>query len=216
MTNNETEKILALMRDNVLFSCVGSDEMKKVLIENSELVSYSKDEEIFSRDNYRRAIGMVVRGQAQVKKGRLFLSTHKAGDIFGAVTLFSDSNYYATQISALTACKVIFINKDGISELMQSSVCFSQSYISYLSQRIYFLNSRIDSLTAGNIEDKLTQYIKDNAAEVNGEKCFAVRSYGTLAANLDSGRASLYRAMDSLTEKGIISRDGKTIYLKKE
>lgn len=216
MTNYETEKIIELMKNNVLFSCVGSDELKKVLAENSELISYGKDKEIFSRDNYRHAIGMVVKGQAQVKKGKLFLSTHKSGDIFGAVTLFSDSNYYATQIVALTACKVVFISKDGISALMQNDVCFSRSYISYLSQRIYFLNSRIDSLTAGNIEDKLMQYIKDNAVDKDGKLCFAVRSYGTLAANLDSGRASLYRAMDSLTEKGVISRDGKTIYLKKE
>lgn len=216
MTNNEAEKIIELLKKTVIFSCVCEKELEKIITDSAELVSYCKEDVIFSRDSYRCAIGMVVKGQAQVKKGKLFLSTHREGDVFGAVTLFGDSSYYATEIVALTACKVVFINRNEISQLMQSDVRFSQNYIAYLSERIYFLNQRIDSLTAGNIEDKLVQYINDNAVETDGIRQYVVRSYGALAANLDSGRASLYRVMDSLTEKGIISREGKTIYLKKE
>jgi CRP-like cAMP-binding protein len=216
MNKSATEKIIELLKSSALFQHISPAELNTVINEYSDTVSYCKDEEIFSRNNYRHAVGLVISGSARVMKGKMLMSNHKPGDIFGAVTLFGDSCYYATEIIAQTACEILFINKDGIIHLMQNNVEFSENYIAYLSQRIYFLNRRIDSLTAGNIENKLIQYIEDNAEKNENGKSFTVKSYGALAANLDSGRASLYRAMDALTEKGIISREGKTIFLKKE
>lgn len=211
----EQEKSVVLLRKNDIFSCVSEKALLYAVEAFGEFVSYDKGDIIFSRDCYRHAIGLVLKGRADVCKGKMPLSTHVEGSIFGAVTLFGDNEYYTTEITASTPCEILFINKNGIEYLMKDDLRFAEAYIGYLSNRIYFLNARIDSLTAGNIEEKLIRFIQTNATEVDGEFVMNVKSYGSLAAAIDVGRASLYRAMDSLTENGIISRENKKIIIKK-
>lgn len=216
MYPSDIKKAISVLQTAPIFSSVSAESLENIVKNYSELISYQKGDVIFSRDSYRRAIGVVISGKAQVKKGKMPLSTHGSGDIFGAVTLFSDSDRYATDIHAASLCKVLFISREGILSLITESPTVSESYIAYLSNRIYFLNSRLESLTAGSIEENLLRYIRNNAVEENGNLQLKVDSYGKLAATLDVGRASLYRAMDSLTEKGIIFREDKKILLKRK
>lgn len=216
MYPSEIKKAISVLQTAPIFSSVSVENLEKTVKDYSELISYQKGDMIFSRDSYRRAIGVVVSGKAQVKKGKMPLSVHSAGDIFGAVTLFSDSDRYATDIFAATPCKVLFVSREGILSLITENPTVSESYIAYLSNRIYFLNSRLESLTAGSIEENLLRYIRNNAVEEDGNLQLKVDSYGKLAAALDVGRASLYRAMDSLTDKGIIFREDKKIFLKRK
>lgn len=215
MTDKKIESIALLIKNNPLFSSADCDSLKETVKNYCETVDYQKGETIFSPDSYRRAIGVILKGEAQVYKGKMPLSIHKKGNIFGAVTLFGEQEHYATNILALSECKVMFISKEGISFLMKENPDFAVGYIAYLSNRIYYLNSRIDSLTGTSVEDKLLRYIRNYAVCDNDTLALKVKSYGSLAASLDSGRASLYRAMDSLQEKGIINRQEKTIFLLK-
>ena len=82
------------------------------------------------------------------------------------------------------------------------------SYIAFLSQRIRFLNRKIDSFTAPSAREALLRHLleihRDGAAEITG-------GYSQLARTLNIGRASLYRALDALEAEGCIRRDGKCI-----
>ena len=152
---------------------------------------------------------MILSGSAQVKKGRVAISTLQRGDIFGAVSLFSDEPNPATSITARVECCAIFFSKDDIERLISENPDTAIGLASYLSNRIRFLTRRIESLTAGDCESKLLSFILDR--EENGVA--EIQSCADLARKLDVGRASLYRALENLEAAGNIRREGKKIYI---
>jgi DNA-binding MarR family transcriptional regulator len=80
-------------------------------------------------------------------------------------------------------------------------------YIRFLTQRIEFLNQKIQYLTAGCVERRLALYLMGQIPQDD----LAVQldiSAVSLADLLDVGRASLYRAMDRLTQDGFLTRNG--------
>ena len=199
-----------------IFSCVSENEIKNLIKEYGEEVTYNKNEVIFSHSEFKNKIGILFKGTAKVYKGKMPLSVLESGDVFGAVTLFSDKDYFTTDIIAQSDCKIIFISKEGIKFLLKNNEKFAENYIGYLSDRIYFLNSRIDFLTSDNVENSLISFIKNNADYSQNKPFLKIKSYSELALKINSGRASLYRAMDNLEKCGIISRDGKNIYLERK
>ena len=75
----------------------------------------------------------------------------------------------------------------------------------FLSRKIIYLNKKLATLTAGSAEKKLAAYISEH--QIDG--VFTATSLSELANILQMGRASLYRAIDSMTENGIIKKSGK-------
>lgn len=56
-------------------------------------------------------MGMILTGSAAVNKGRAVINTLVPGDIFGAVTLFSDEPSPATTVTARVECSAVFFEK---------------------------------------------------------------------------------------------------------
>ncbi len=129
--------------------------------------------------------------------------------MFGAVTLFSSYDFFVNTITAISGCVVLLFSYESVMQVMHKEPEVWKSYIQYLSDRIYFLNDRIDEFTASNIVGRLAMYI-DEAS--NGRDKFKLNvSVITLSKQLDIGRSSLYRAFDRLEEIGAIKKDGKEI-----
>ena len=84
------------------------------------------------------------------------------------------------------------------------------NYVAYLSQRIWFLNEKIDALAAGSAEGKLAQYLLTHSR--GGWMEWDCSATG-LAKRLGVSRASLYRALDTLTASGAIRREAAGIRL---
>jgi CRP-like cAMP-binding protein len=81
------------------------------------------------------------------------------------------------------------------------------SYVRFLTRRIQFLNRKIRYLTAGSAEQRLALYLLSEIPE-EGVPVRLEISAVSLADLLDLGRASLYRAMDRLSEDGFLVRNG--------
>lgn len=154
-------------------------------------------------------MGMIITGSAAVNKGRAVINTLVPGDIFGAVTLFSDEPSPATTVTARVECSAVFFEKDAIAELIESEPGAAIGFAAYLSARIRFLTRRIEALTAGDSASKLLSYLLER--EQDGE--VDIQSCAELARRLDVGRASLYRALDNLETSGDIRREGKKIFI---
>ena len=127
-----------------------------------------------------------------------------AGKLFGASTLFSDSSEYLTELKAGSDCKVFFMPSEIISELIVGEPSFALDYVAFLSGKIRFLNERLSELSAPSALQKLSSYLLKDDGRIALSKV-------QLASALGIGRASLYRALDDLTEKGYISSDGKSV-----
>lgn len=196
---------------NKIFSHCSQEE-KEILVSVAVVRSFQKGKVIFCAKNKERCIGLIAQGSASVSKGaknQVTISRLHEGELFGAVTLFASRNTFVNTITATSDCTVVFFSYESIMDLMQSNPEVWQSYITYLSDRIYFLNDRIDEFTASNTLAKLAMYL-DECSKGKDEFKLPI-SMISLSKLLDIGRSSLYRSIEELEEVGAIKREAKQV-----
>ncbi|MCL2562785.1 MAG: Crp/Fnr family transcriptional regulator [Oscillospiraceae bacterium] len=174
---------------------------------------YTRGEAIYDPTHFDRALGLVLSGKieaAQHADGRpLTLRLHKTGDVFGAAALFAETSDYPARLTALTQTRVLFFEESLLRDLMAKDAKAAENYIAFLAGRIQFLNHRIQSLTAGNAEALLGNFLLNQAPTDN--TITPDIGMAPLARRLGISRASLYRAFDALEQRGYIQKTGKTI-----
>ena len=100
----------------------------------------------------------------------------------------------------------------GGASFARSALCFQ--YIALLSEKILFLNRRIDTFTADDVSARLRGMLKDFWLRQGKGGAFTLPcSYTQLAALLNVGRASLYRALEQLEREGLFTREGRVFRL---
>ncbi len=175
-----------------------------------ETVAHKSGEDIYSADNFRRAVGIVLSGTAICNSslnGGVTMRLLGEHDCFGVAAVFSLDTRYVSYISAKTDCSVLFIPEAVISEAIEQIPQFAQNYISFLTTRIQYLNTLVDAYSSPRIEVRLARYI---VAYVGGRDVPFNLNMTALSKSLGIGRASLYRALDELEGRGLINReDGK-------
>ncbi len=211
-----TAKILDTIHSAKIFCDADKDILKKIFMQaEPEILTYKKGETIYSLSQFRLAVGIILKGGARVVKDNgIEISTLKEKEIFGCASLFASRDYYVNNIVAVKDCKVIFISKETVEKIMKEDNNFSLSFIRYLSDRLYYLNTRIVSFTGGTAESRLAHYLNNSFSKNESEEILISASH--LAFSLDVSRASLYRAFDKLCENGAIIKEGKTVTLVNE
>ena len=213
MTKSTLNSALNFLKQTRIFKDADEKILTSVLNTYGKSVSYAKNDTVFSRETYSPVLCLIIKGEARVSKGETVISHLKDGEIFGAAFLYNQSYEFENTVTALTPLKVVIIEKNGVDELIKSDSSVSFNYISYLSERIGFLNSKIEGYTKPNAEEKLMLYLKKNA-DINNGKCEISVSMTELSHVLQISRASLYRVIETLENQGKICRDGKKIYVK--
>lgn len=178
----------------------------------AQVREYGRGQVIYSPEDFRRELGFILRGAVTVTKGALTVSELTAGELFGAAALFTDEEKYVSTLTVRAPCRVLFLSQTAVASLIDTEPVIRENYIRYLAQRIRFLSAKVDALSSGSGERKLSDYLLKNAGD-SGR--VTVRSMTDLASRLGMGRASLYRELSKLTEAGIIARSGKTVTLLK-
>ncbi len=165
------------------------------------------------------SVGILISGRGVIyssDKGRqTILKFIAPGNAVGVASLFADD----PPNTRIVACgdgksEMLFIERSAFEDLLKSerSARFRINLVCFLADRVSFLNSKIDYVTAGNADRRLAIFIKNTPLANDGSLSIGM-SMTSLALALDIGRASLYRALDSLEEQHIISREGKRIFL---
>lgn len=193
-----------------LFADIPPDE-RQGLFADLSAERYPAGAVIYSRTEFRRAMGVVLSGRLAVLKGKdLLLNTLGPGDCFGVAALFCPAEDYVTTVETKGPATLVFLDHGWLTGLFQRVPQAAVAYITFLSQRIRFLNRKIDSFTAPTAQEAVYRHMEETAregrVEING-------GYSQLARTLNIGRASLYRALDALEGEGRIRRKGKTVYL---
>ena len=213
MTKSTLNSALKFLKNTRIFKDADEKLLTNVLNTYGKSVSYSKNDTVFSKETYSPVICIIIKGEARVSKGETVISHLKDGEIFGAAFLYNQSYEFENTVTALTPLKVVIIEKSGVDQLIKCDSSISFNYISYLSERIGFLNSKIEGYTKPNAEEKLLLYLKKNA-DINNGKCEISVSMTELSHVLQISRASLYRVIETLEQQGKICRNGKKIYVK--
>lgn len=171
-------------------------------------------EEIYSPQTRSDGLGILLEGAATaftphpIKK--VILRTFTSGAVFGVTDWYAENQACFSRIEAQEPSKVLLIAPSAVRHLLENSQPFREHYIRFLTDRIRFLNQKIGYLTAGSAEFKLSHYLLSLGEH---QTVVLPLSMSALAEMLDLGRASLYRAFDTLIEDGFISKHGKTITL---
>jgi CRP-like cAMP-binding protein len=160
--------------------------------------------------NAPRALGVLLEGRLEIQSsdsGRcVILRELSAPDLFGAAALFCENDAPLSHVKSKGRCTLLFIPLEAVRVLLAEDEAFREGYLSFLAGRVQFLNRKIRCFTAGSAERRLALWL---AAE--REAVPIPTSMSALADMLDIGRASLYRALDTLEGEGLIRRDGRTV-----
>lgn len=85
-------------------------------------------------------------------------------------------------------------------------------YVVFLTDRVRFLNTKIEGFTAPSAQASLEHWLVQTGG---GGDELTVTSWSAVSRALDMSRTSLYRALDSLEADGKIVRDGKKVILRR-
>ena len=191
------------LKEFPLFQGVGKDSVK-LLFDESEERSFKKGEDLTLLPP---SLCLILKGRVTVRgrgaEGKVTLNTITEKGVFGAARLFGGFGNVSS-VRTADKCEMLVIGQDTVEKLIREDAGFSLAYITFLSDRIRFLNSKIADFTSGNTENKLARFLLSKA-EGDGEIKLGT-SMARLSAALDVSRASLYRAFDSLEKKGLVSR----------
>ena len=177
----------------------------------AETVTYDRGTLIYDGVDCPRALAVLLRGRAEAvspAREEAVLSAFGPGAVFGAAALFGMEQSYVSRIRAVTDCTVQFLSEELLERMFLRYPRTAVNYIAFLSSRIRMLNGKIAVLEQNGAEGRLYRYLTENCDE-NGRLPGRL-TMTRLAATLNMGRTSLYRAMESLEKKELIVRkDGK-------
>ena len=206
------EKIKEFLATLPLFAPLGEKELT-FLSENTSLLSFASGSEITS-DSSAEAVKIVLSGAVSVTKRNgekeILMRVVQSGGILGVASVFTDSHEALSGIRAMRDTEMLFIGHVTLRHLVRKSPEFAESYIRLLTLKIRFLNNRVKAYTSVSAESRLAFHILSLDEAESGQVEVGV-SKTALADMLDVGRASLYRALDTLTDKGIIKYEKNTI-----
>lgn len=199
-----------------LFEGCRTEMIEDMILSSGELLCFHSGE---AMQTDGRAVGILISGRGVIyssDKGRqTLLRFISPGDAVGVAGLFADK----APDTRIYACgdgksEMFFIGRSAFEELMakETDGRFRTNLIKFLSDRVTFLNSKIDCVTGGSAERRLVMFLRNSTPDKNGEIEIGM-SMTALAHALDIGRASLYRAFDALVADGAIARDGKSVII---
>ena len=202
-----------LILDQPLFKNCDRAVAEHLIISQGTLLSFRAGEEM--KTGVSSSAGILISGRGAIysadKDKSTILRFISPGTIIGVAGIFAASPPNTRTIACGDGkSEMFFIPKESFEELFESEPAFRRNLISFLADRISFLNSKIDCVTAGSSERKLAMYIRSSPINSDGTVKIGM-SMIALANVLDLSRASLYRAFDALEKDGAVKRNGKNV-----
>ena len=167
--------------------------------------SYPAGHILLSREQFAPSLLLLLDGTLTVKrehgKKTVLLKQLQPGECFGAASMFGNCREYPTVVEALTAVRVISLTEAALSNLFLHFPKTAISHIRFLSDRIRFLNERLDATTGRDVEGKVAKFLLDASGK---DALHSNWNMTQLARSLDIGRASLYRLLTQMEASGDI------------
>ena len=137
----------------------------------------------------------------------------RPGELFGEVFLFLKKGTYDHYAQALSSCTILEIPRNSLfptgSRANLSSPILS-NMLSIFAQKTYYLNQRLNILSAGSLRKKIARLFLKNCRE---GKVALSGNREELADFLNAARPSLSRELMHMQEEGLIRMEKKTVYI---
>lgn len=207
MTNRN---YIELLRSSVLFA--GGDP-PEWFIDGVKLRALEHGEALYTPDSFAQALGLVASGTLEAEnRSGIALNVLGKGTLFGVAAVFGEVERYVSTIRAKSPTRVLLIERALLERLFLERPDCALRYVAFLTDRVRFLNAKIESFTAPSAQASLEHWLVQASG---GGSELTVASWSAVSRALDMSRTSLYRALDSLEADGKIARDGKKVILRR-
>ncbi|MDR1739208.1 MAG: Crp/Fnr family transcriptional regulator [Bacteroidales bacterium] len=135
----------------------------------------------------------------------LNIETISAPSPLAPAFLFAENNQFPVDVVALENCEIMLISKSTIMQQFARYETFLQGYITFNSNRVYFLSERLKMFSIKTLKGKIVQYILERRNNLN----FTLDKNRTvLAEYFCVARPSLCRSLAEMVDEGVITLKG--------
>ena len=199
-----------------LLDGLSSAEKKEIVSSFSDKRLFTKGTIIYSSVKFSKAIGYILSGSAYAvvnNNNKVIMKKFTSGMCFGAAAVFGSNKNYVSSVVANTDIEVLFITEEQLNKIFCDYPKTAINYITFLSDKIRFLNSKLSVISCSSAEDSVFKYL----ISVTDDSGYAQlpNSMTLFAQMLGLGRASLYRSLEALENDGLIIRENNKIKLVK-
>lgn len=173
----------------------------KWLCSRADCANFSAGDQVLAAGVSNQSVGFLTEGRLCVRSTSGVTMRHlSAGCVFGVGG--ADCGASLSTVTADQQSTVAFIPLDDIMQAMADDSVLAANYVAFLSGRIKLLNSLIAAYSGQSVERKTASFLLAFYCDADSEQPSLVE----LSNMLGVGRASLYRVLDSLEERGAINR----------
>lgn len=195
-----------------LLDGLNEDEKREISKSFGKSILFKKGEVIYTADKFSNSLGFICSGKAfaVTNNGQgLFMNSFEEGSCFGAAAIFGGGEKYVSTVIAKTDTEVLFLSEETLSQIFHKFPKTAVNYISFLSDKVRFLNKKLSMLSCINADETVYNYL----SSVRDSDGYALipKSMTLFSKMLGIGRATLYRSLDKLEESRKISRENNKI-----
>ncbi len=204
--------ILLKYDDFFLIKGLEKNEISEIVSAFSKPIPFKKGETIYKDRKFSNAIGYITSGTAIASSNNenaAHLKVFQKGMTFGAAAVFGGGDSYISTITAKTDLEVLFIREDELLHLFDKYPKTAVNYITFLSEKVRFLNKKLNVVSSVGSENTVYKYLT-SLADNNG-LVHNFKNMTLLSKTLGISRASLYRALSALEEQGYIIKGNNNI-----
>lgn len=190
-----------------MFNNLSDSEKNEAISLLDNPTSFSKGEELYRNG----MLAIVINGKATVKRQNdigdsITIRTILSDELFGSASIFGNWKDGMSSVIAESDGKILYISEEKFCEILIRYPIISINYIAYLSDRIRFLNRKLDAFTAKSTEERLYEYLLSQS-DIDGNINLSF-GMAELARRLNVGRTSIYRDISTLESKKLLTRSG--------
>lgn len=216
-------QMVALLLKTEIFKGLHPEALEAMLKETKGKIKNFKAGEILDEDFWRgRYLGIMLSGVAAAKKysqgGQdIFLKDFMPGDVFGMGALFSQNKGHNSVIEAREDVSCLFLSQKEMEVLLSQNERVLRNYLRFLSEKVDFLNERIEIFTQDSAKERLLLFLTMVQEKNHFKSPFCIyHSKAEIAHILGISRASLYRSIEALHEEKRLLWQGNKVYLEIE
>ena len=195
------------------------------ITEHKVASTYKKGQTLFIQGNHPYGLFCISKGNIKLTKvgpdgKESIVRLVTGGDVLGHRSLFTDDNYGATA-TAMDDVEVCSLDRKYILGVMQNNPSVSMQIINKLSRDMGIAEAKLTSLHQKNVRERLAELllslkVSHGVKDGNRIKIDMKLTREEMATMIGTANETLIRFMTEFKEAGILTQEGKVIYITNE
>ena len=182
-----------------LFSGLDPQYIEELLKKISyNIKKYEKHDLICTQFNFSKELGIILKGNVFVYKSlyngdNFLLNRLEKNDLLGLACIYGNTKIFPSEMQATKTTEILFFSQESLNNLFLLEPQILKNFLDIMSNKIVFLNNKIEMMAISSIKERLEWliykniYSADSLSKVNKTQ---------LCCELGTSRSSLYRALN--------------------